>query len=181
MCSPFASLFRGHEHGVATRGGGVSDNSAKGNGGDGSVLNTAQIEGSDHSGLQIAFWIGYRHFNRENTIFFVGAGGNARDSSFVLFRIILQVDCEFLAQAQLPYGVLWNTEANLHGAGVSNGERYRSGRRQVAEFNVAGKDVSGKRRREVGIRESQLRLVQSCLRLIHSTERRVESRLGLVK
>src|SRR5580693_1934791 len=118
MCGPFAVRFAGDENAIVPRCGRVSDNSCQRHGRCRSLFNARESERSNHSRLQITLGIGYGHFDSEDPIFLVSTRGNTRYSPFVLFRIVLQVNVEFLAQAEMLNGVLWNTETNFHCTGV---------------------------------------------------------------
>src|ERR1700747_1175262 len=169
MCGPFAVHFAGDENAIAPRRGWVSDNSCQRHGRYRSLLNARESERSNHSRLEITLGIGHGHFDCENAIFLVSARGNTCHFAFVLFRVVLQVNVEFLAQAELLNGVLWNTETNFYRAGVSDSERDHSGRRQISEFDIASQDETGKGRAQIRVGQSQLRLSQAGLRLVHST------------
>src|ERR1700730_4750332 len=119
MCSPFAVRFAGDENAIAPRCGRVSDHSCQRHGRYWSLFNARESERSNHSRLQITLGIGHGHFDCENTIFLVSARSNTCHLAFVLFRVVLQVNVEFLAKAELLNGVLWNTESKFDRAGVS--------------------------------------------------------------
>src|SRR4029077_821060 len=140
MCGPFAVRFAGDENAIAPRCGRVSANSCQRHGRCRSLFNARESERSDHSRLQITLGIGHGHFDCENTIFLVSTRGNTCHLALVLFRVVLQVNVEFLAEAELLKGVLWNTETNFYSAGVSDRERDSSGRRQISEFNIASQN-----------------------------------------
>src|SRR4029077_9133511 len=89
--------------------------------------------------------------------------------ALVLFRVFLQVNVEFLAQAELLNCVLGNTETHFDRAGVSDSERGSSGRRQISEFDIASQDEAGKGRAQIRVSQGQLCLSRAGLRLVHST------------
>src|ERR1700757_2550353 len=120
MCGPFAVYFVGDENAIAPRYRRVSDNSCQRHGKCRSLFKARESERSNHSRLQITLGIGHGHFDRENTIFLVSTRGNTCHLALVLFRVVLQVNVEFLAQAELLNGVLWNSETNFYRGGVSD-------------------------------------------------------------
>src|ERR1700722_10947655 len=113
MYAPFAVHFVGDENAIAPRSGRVSDNSCQRHGRYWSLFHTGESERSDHSRLQITLGIGHGHFDCEDTVFLVSARGNTCHLALVLFRVVLQMNVEFLAQTELLHGVLWNTETHF--------------------------------------------------------------------
>src|ERR1700746_1565833 len=154
MGGPFVAPFAGDENAIAPRGRRVSDNSCQRHGRYWSLFNARESERSNHSRLQITLGIGHGHFDCENTIFLVSSRGNTGHLALVLFRVVLQVNVEFLAQAELLNGVLWNTETHFDRAGVSDRERDSSGRRQISEFEIASQDEAGKGRAQIRVGQS---------------------------
>src|ERR1700756_1705270 len=144
MCGPFAVHFASDENAITPGCGRVSDNSRQRHGKCRSLFKARESERSNHSRLQITLGIGHGHFNCENTIFLVSTRGNTCHLALVLFRVVLQVNIEFLAQAELLNGVLWNTETNFYRADISDSERHHSWRHQISEFDIASQDVAGK-------------------------------------
>src|SRR5207302_9030946 len=55
------------------------------------------------------------------------------------------------------------------------------GSRQISQLNVSRKEVYGKWRLQIRIVQSQLRLMQSGVGLVHSGERGIKFGLGLIK
>ena len=163
MGDGFAALFLHHKHRETIGIFGGADDGAERNHIHGvRQLHRSQIDGGDHSGLELILGIRNGDFDREDAALRIGIRRNGSDAPVKYFRNAGGNDGLGIAQMHAGDESIGNAEHGFHQARFRERESQRAGSHQIADFRIAIEHPAVDGRFEGAIIERGLRLRQVC-------------------